>query len=46
MSFGLLMSVTACVSIVAIYFVWGRRGAAKPAERQAPAQSSSHGHDA
>ncbi len=45
MSWGLLMSVTACVAIVAIYFVWGRRGTTKPAEQQ-PAQPAVPHHDA
>ena len=45
MSFGLLMSVTACVAIVAVYFVWGRRGTTKAAEQQ-PAQPPAPRHDA
>ncbi len=45
MSYGLLLSVTACVAIVAIYFVWGRKGVAKAPEQQ-PAQPAAPHHDA
>lgn len=41
-----LFGIVGALLIVAIYFVWGRKGATKPAERQASAQPGASKHDA